>query len=63
MKYDVQHNMTLQECADEMNVSFQRVDELQRRALKKIKKALLEKFGDKITLEDLLPITKEDYLP
>ena len=52
--------MTLQECGDIMGVSGARIYELEQRALKKIRNLLLTKYQGRITLEDLLPVTKEE---
>lgn len=51
--------MTLQEIANQMGTSPQRIHELEKRALRKIKEALLKKYNGLVTLEDFLPIVKE----
>ena len=53
-------SMSLQECADILGVSPQRISELEKKGLKKIRNILLTKYAGKLTLEDLLPVTKEE---
>lgn len=54
------YNMSLQEVGIEIGCSAQRVWEVEQSALKKLKAALLERFGNSVTIADVFPVLKED---
>ncbi len=61
-KNDVQAFMTLEEIANIEGVSTQRIQQIEQRALKKIREYLLKRFGNSVTINDILPsLNKGDY--
>ena len=54
-KYQIMANMTLDEVGLELGVSGERVRQIENKALKKIKDYLLERFGESVTIYDILP--------
>ena len=54
--------MTLEEVAAIEGVSRERIRQIEERALKKVHKMLLEKYGESVTLWDILPFwDKENH--
>ena len=54
--------MSLEEIAQLEGVSKERIRQIEQRALGKIQKYLKARFGDSITVYDLLPCVKEEYI-
>ena len=54
--------MSLEEIARLEGVSKERIRQIEQRALGKIQKYLKARFGDSITVYDLLPCVKEEYI-
>lgn len=54
--------MTQVEVALELGITRQRVDQIEKKALRKIKYHLLQKYGNSVTLWDILPFwDKENH--
>ena len=49
------YNMSLREIAEIEGVSAERIRQIEERALKKVHKMLLEKYGSSATIWDILP--------
>ena len=60
-KYQIMANMTLDEVGLELGVSGERVRQIEAKALKKVKDYLLERFGESVTIYDIIPAYKEVY--
>ena len=60
-KYQIMANMTLDEVGLELGVSGERVRQIENKALKKVKDYLLERFGESVTIYDIIPAYKEVY--
>jgi Sigma-70, region 4 len=57
---DVEAFMTLDEIAPIIGVSKERVRQIEVAALKKIKLYLLQRFGESVTIDDILPSTRKE---
>ena len=54
--------MTQAEVALELGITRQRVDQIEKMALRKVKYILLQKYGNSVTLWDILPFwDKENH--
>jgi hypothetical protein len=60
MKYDVNAYMTLNEVGAELGISGEAVRQAEARALKKIHKYLLNRFGQSVTIWDILPLLDKE---
>ena len=60
-KYPIIANMTLDEVGLELGVSGERVRQIENKALKKVKDYLLGRFGESVTIYDIIPAYKEVY--
>lgn len=58
-KNNVSANMTLEEIALELGVTRERVRQIEARALEKIRLYLLQRFGESVTIWDIIPNYKE----
>lgn len=54
-KDGIPREATLYEVAAEMGISHERARQLEVRAIRKLKKTLLDRYGDSISLYDILP--------
>ena len=55
-------SMTRLEIAKELNVTPQRIEQIEKKALRKVKHILLTKYGNSVTLWDILPFwDKENH--
>ena len=63
IKDGVEREMTLHEVAEELGTSYEVIRTTEIKAIRKLKTALFEKYGNKITLHDILPALsgKGDY--
>ena len=61
-KNEINAAMTFEEIAAEMGVSHQRVKQLEKRALNKVRVYLLKRFGDTVKMEDILPILDKENI-
>lgn len=59
-KNNVSANMTLEEIALELGVTRERVRQIEARALEKIRLYLLQRFGNSVTLYDILPSIRKE---
>lgn len=53
-------NMSLEEVAIIEGVSKARIQQIEQKALNKIRKYLLNRFGSSVTMEDILPILNKE---
>lgn len=58
--HHVQTEMTLQDVANVLHISYETAYRDEKSALSKVKKYLYERFGSYVTIEDLLPYYKEE---
>ena len=61
-KYTPVVAMTLQEVADIEGTTTQRISQIEQRALKKIRKYIAERFGDRVKMEDIFHVFKGETL-
>jgi transcriptional regulator len=52
--------MTQLEVALELGITRQRVDQIEKMALRKIRYLLLQKYGNSVTLWDILPLLDKE---
>lgn len=54
--------MTLQEVADLEGTTSQHISRIEQRALKKIRKYIAERFGDRVKMEDIFNVFQGETL-
>ena len=62
MSRTIEPAMSHKEIGAILNINPKNVENIERRAKAKIKKILTDKFGGRVTIEDLMPYLKEETL-